>query len=60
MNALDILGVGAEVGGVVDFVLEELEWLVSEGLFWTGGRERTHNASDFVAKEIGWLVLIIT
>ena len=42
MDALDVFRVGAEVGGVVDFVLEELVWgvgLVSEvrGWVWDGG-----------------------
>ena len=60
MDPLDILWIIAEVGRMVDFVLEELCVLVSghRSRAWREGR--TCDAGDFVAYKIGGLVLVMT
>ena len=64
VDALDVFRVGAEVGGVVDFVFEELGKNVSEVISLIStprerGRETTYDAGDLVADEIVWLIMII-
>lgn len=57
MYALDVFGVGAEVGCVVDFVLEELCGWLNRYILWSKDRGRgTHDASDFIVDEISRLV----
>lgn len=61
MDALDILGVGAKVGRMVDFVFEKLQtrsaWIPNSGAC---EHRNTYNPSDFVANEVCRLVGIIT
>lgn len=66
MDALDVFRVGAEVGGVVDFVLEELGLgLLASNFSWTekkggeGQEERglTMPVTLLAMKSAGWFLL---